>query len=179
MLKHCEPQIKQQKTWKVKKVKFYIGIVCLMGSDRLLTIFTLRGNNFTLGLIYSLSLKPWTLEKISAYVYCFATNQMQYETVKDNGQATAGISHDLIWDNEVAFLLWEIFNFLIRSRWKSYFLITNQHQLLDSVCSKTTLPNRPNSECKLGKFTVVQVCVMGECFSPSKNTDQKPPMTTN
>ena len=35
---------------------------------------------------------------------------MQDETAKDNGQTAAGISLDLIWNNELA-LLQEIFNF--------------------------------------------------------------------
>ena len=37
-------------------------------------------------------------------VNCFATNQKQDETAKDNGQTTACISHDLIRNNELAFL---------------------------------------------------------------------------
>ena len=36
-------------------------------------------------------------------VYCFATNQMRDETAKDNRQTAAGISHDLIRNNELAF----------------------------------------------------------------------------
>ena len=43
--------------------------------------------------------------------YSFATNHMRDETAKDNGQTAAGISHDLIRNNELAvFLLQEIFN---------------------------------------------------------------------
>ena len=49
--------------------------------------------------------------KNSAMFIVFATSQMQDETVKDNGQTTAGISHDLISNNELPFLLQEIFNF--------------------------------------------------------------------
>ena len=95
-------------------------------------------------------------------VYCCATNQTRYETAKDHRQTAAGISHDLIRNNELAvFLLQEIFNIPYGSLWKSYFLTTNQHQSLDSVCSKTKLPNRPKSECKLWKFTKVQVGVIG------------------
>ena len=36
-------------------------------------------------------------------VYCFATNQMQDETTKDNRQTAAWISHDLIQNNKLAF----------------------------------------------------------------------------
>ena len=89
-------------------------------------------------------------------VYCFATNQMRDETAKDDRQTAkddrqtaAGNSHDLIRNNELAvFLLQEIFKIPVGSLWKGYFLTTNRHQSLDSVCSKTKLPNRPKSECK-------------------------------
>ena len=56
------------------------------------------------------------------------------------------------------------------------FLATNQHQSLDSICSKTKLPNSPKSECKLWKFTTVQVGIMGEGFSAMKKYGSK---TTN
>jgi len=36
-------------------------------------------------------------------VYCFATNQKRDETVKDNRQAAACISHNLIQNNKQAF----------------------------------------------------------------------------
>ena len=45
---------------------------------------------------------------------------------------------------------------------KAIFWLQNQHQSLDSVCSKTELPNRPKSECKLWKFTTAKVGVIGE-----------------
>ena len=74
-------------------------------------------------------------------VYCFATNQMRDETAKDNVQTAAGISHDLIRNNELAvFLLQEIFNIPFGSLWKSYFLTTNQRQSLegrDTRCDKS------------------------------------------
>ena len=103
---------------------------------------------------------------------------MQWENdmvKKRYGQTAAGISHNFIWNNELAFLR-KIFNFPFRSHWKSYFLTTDQHQSLDSVFSKMKLPNRPKSECKLWKFTMVQVCVMGESFSAPKKHGLK---TTN
>ena len=36
-------------------------------------------------------------------VYCFTTNQMQDETPKENCQTAALISHDSMWNNELAF----------------------------------------------------------------------------
>ena len=36
-------------------------------------------------------------------VYCLATNQIKDETLKDNSQTTALISHDLTQNNELAF----------------------------------------------------------------------------
>ena len=91
--------------------------------------------------IYSLSHKTVNAKENFWNVYCFAANQTRDETAKDDRQAAAGISHDLIRNNELAvFLLQEIFNIPFGSLWKSYFLTTNQHQSLDSICSKTKLP---------------------------------------
>ena len=45
---------------------------------------------------YSLSHKTVNAREKFLNVYCFATNQMQDETAKDNQQTAAGISHDLI-----------------------------------------------------------------------------------
>ena len=75
-----------------------------------------------------------------------------------------------------AFLPRKIFNFRFVSLWKSYFFTTNQHQSLDSICSKTKLPIWPKSECTLWKFTMVQVHVMGKGFSATKKYRSK---TTN
>ena len=126
---------------------------------------------------YSLSRKTVNTRENFWNVYCFATNQTRDETAKDDRQIAAGISHDLIRNNELAvFLLQEIFNIPFISLWKSYFLTTNQHQSLDSVCSKTKLPNRPKSECKLWKFTTVQAGVIGEGFLATKKRGSK---TTN
>ena len=52
---------------------------------------------------YSLSQKTVNARENFWNVYCFATNQMRDETAKDNRQTTAGISHDLIPNNELAF----------------------------------------------------------------------------
>ena len=88
--------------------------------------------------LYSLSHKTVNAKENFWNVYCFAANQTRDETAKDNRQTAAGISHDLIRNNELAvFLLQEIFNIPVGSLWKGYFLTTNQHQSLDSVCSKT------------------------------------------
>ena len=56
------------------------------------------------GLYKLSSLSPKTVNTIGNFwnLYCFATNQMRDETAKDNGQTAAGISHDLIRNNELA-----------------------------------------------------------------------------
>jgi len=41
--------------------------------------------------------------KISGMLNCFMTKQKWDETAKDNHQTAACISHDLIWDNQLAF----------------------------------------------------------------------------
>ena len=60
---------------------------------------------------YSLSHKTVNAKENFWNVYCFAANQTRDETAKDDRQTAAGISHDLIRNNELAvFLLQEIFN---------------------------------------------------------------------
>ena len=56
------------------------------------------GSNF-----YSLSHKTVNARENFWNVYCFATNQMRDETAEDNRQTAAGISHNLIQNNELAF----------------------------------------------------------------------------
>jgi len=58
---------------------------------------------------------------------------------------------------------------------KEFFFTTNQHQSLDSICSKTKLhvPSRPKSKCKLSKLTMAQVRLMGEGFSATKKHGSK------
>ena len=56
---------------------------------------------------------------------------------------------------------------------KAIFWLKNQHQSLDSVCSKTKLPNRPKSECKLWKFTTAKVEVIGKGLLATKNYASK------
>ena len=51
---------------------------------------------------YSLSRKTINSPENFWNVYCFTTNQMRDETAEDNRQTTAGISHDLIRNNELA-----------------------------------------------------------------------------
>ena len=79
-------------------------------------------------------------------VYCFATNQMRDETAKITA---AGISHELIRKNDVAFSSSRNLQFSLWISLKKLFLTTNQKQSLNSACSKTKLPNRPKKECKL------------------------------
>ena len=52
---------------------------------------------------YSLFLTTVNTRENFWNVYCFATRQMRDETVKDNRQTAALISHDLTWNNELAF----------------------------------------------------------------------------
>ena len=52
--------------------------------------------------VCSLSCKTINTRENFWNVNCFATDKMQDETVKDNKQTTAGISHDLIQNNELA-----------------------------------------------------------------------------
>ena len=56
-----------------------------------------------INLYYSLSLKTVNTRENFWNVYCFATNQMRDETVIDNRQTTALISHELTRNNELAF----------------------------------------------------------------------------
>jgi len=53
--------------------------------------------------VYSHSRKTVNTRKNLWNVYCFATNQKRHETAKGNRQTAACISHDLIWNNELAF----------------------------------------------------------------------------
>ena len=50
---------------------------------------------------YSLSHKTVNTREYFWNVYCFATNQMRDETAEDNGQTAAGISHNLIRNNQL------------------------------------------------------------------------------
>ena len=52
---------------------------------------------------HSLSRKTVNTKENFWNVYCFATNQKQDETAKDNCQTAACISHDLIRNNKQAF----------------------------------------------------------------------------
>ena len=54
--------------------------------------------------IYCLSHKTVNSGENFWIVYCFTTNQMQDETAKGNCQTAALISHDLMQNNELAFL---------------------------------------------------------------------------
>ena len=132
---------------------------------------------------YSLSRKTVNTRENFWNVYCSGTNQMRDETAKDNRQTAAGISeYRDLWvttsyeTTSWLFLRQEIFNFPFGFLWKSYFLTTNQRQSLDSVCSETKLPKNPKSDCKLWKFTTLQVGVLGESFSATKKFGSK---TTN
>ena len=119
---------------------------------------------------YSLSRKTVNTRENFWNVYCSGTNQMRDETAKDNRQTAAGISESLLHMKQRAgfFFYKKSSIFPFGSLWKSYFLTTNQHQSLDSVCSETKLQNNPKSDCKLWKFIMLQVGVLGEGFSAKK-----------
>ena len=110
-------------------------------------------------------IKPWTLEKISGMFIVSQPIRCEMKPQKITVKPQQGSVTTWYKTTSWLFLLQEIFNFPFRSLWKSYFITTNEDQSLDSVYSKTKLPNRPESECKLWKFTTVQVGVMGEGFS--------------
>ena len=95
---------------------------------------------------------------------------MRDETAKDNGQTAAGISHDLIRNNEPALSSARNLQFSLCISLKKLFLPqTNTSHLIPSV-------QKPRSECKLLKFTTVQVRVISQL---QKITDRKPPITAN
>ena len=93
---------------------------------------------------------------------------MRDKTAKENGQTAAGIIHDLT-QNEPAHSSTRNLQFSIFISLKKLYFTVNQHQSLDSFCSKTKLPNWSKSEWKLRKFTTVLVSIMGKCFSATKN----------
>ena len=72
------------------------------------------------------------------------------ETAKDNHQTAAGISHELITNNELGFSPSKL----------ALSSITNLQK------PKYQIWNRPKSECKLSKFTTVKVfpIMSGEGF---------------
>ena len=90
-------------------------------------------------------------------VYCFATNQMRDETAKDNGQTAAGISHDLIRNNELALSSARNLQFFLCTSLKKLFFHHKPTLATWSHLLRNQLPNWPKSECKLWKFTTVQV----------------------
>ena len=120
--------------------------------------------------------KPWTLEKISGMFIVSRPIRCEMKPQKITDKPQQGSVTTWYETTSWLFLLQEIFNFPFGSPWKSYFLTTNQHQSLDSVCSETKLPKNPKSDCKLWKFTTLQVGVLGESFSATKKFGSK---TTN
>lgn len=108
----------------------------------------------------------WTPEKL-CWMFIVSL-PIRYEMKPQRITDQAGISHDLLWNNELAFSSTINLQFSLGLHWKSYFLTTKQHQSLDSVCSEI--------ECKLWKFATVQVDFMGEGLSATKKYGWK---TTN
>ena len=113
--------------------------------------------------------KRWTPEKISGMfvvsrpIRC----KIKLQKITDKPQQGSVMTWYETWTSWL-FLLQEIFNFPFGSLWKGYFFTTNLHQSFDSIWSKTKLLQSPKSDCKLWKFTTVQVSVLGEGFSAKK-----------
>ena len=63
--------------------------------------------------LYSLSHKTVNARDNFCNVYCFATNQMQEETAKDNQQTAEWINHDLTRNNELIFSSMRNLNFTV------------------------------------------------------------------
>ena len=151
-----------------------IGEFCLCLRKKYLDL----SNEYKFTYVTVVPTKPWTLEKISGMFIVSRPIRCEMKPQKITDKPQQGSVTTCYETTSWLFLLQEIFN----SLWVlfGYFLPTNQHQSLDSVCSKSSLPNRPKSKCKLWKLTTVQVGVMGEGFlAPKKYTDRKPPITAN
>ena len=132
----------------------------------------------TIEIIYCLSCKTVNTRENFWIVYCFTTNQMRNETAEDNWQTTARISHDLIWNNELALSSTRNLQFSLCIPLKKLFLPqANTSHLIWSV-QKSNYWTDLNG-LQLWKFTTVQVLVMGKGFLATKNTDWKPPITAN
>ena len=112
--------------------------------------------------------KPWTTEKISGMFIVSRPIRCEMKPQKITDKPQQGPVTTWYETTSWLFLLQEIFNFPFGSLWKSYFSTTNQHQSLEFVCSETKLPNNPKSDCKLWKFTTLQVGILGEGFSATK-----------
>ena len=89
---------------------------------------------------YSLSHKTVNTRENFWNVYCFATNQMRDKTAKDNRQTAAWISLDFI-----------------RQRAGFFFQGTGFSSMTNLPIPNYRTWNRPRSDCKLSKFTTVQV----------------------
>ena len=129
---------------------------------------------------YSLSHKTINSPENFWNVYCFTTNQMRDETAKDNRQTTAGISHDLIWNNKLGLSSTKNLQFSLWISLKKLFFLpqTNTSHLIPSVQKanyRTDLKVSAHCEnLQWYRFTSwVKVSQL------QKNTDRKPPITAN
>ena len=102
--------------------------------------------------------KPWTPEKISGMFIVSRPIRCEMKPQKITDEPQQGSVTTWYEATKWPFLLREIFNFPFVSLWNSYFLPqSNTSHLIPGIRSKTKLPNWPNSECKLWKFTTVHV----------------------
>ena len=96
---------------------------------------------------YSLSRKTVNTRENFWNVYCFATNQMRDETANDNRQTAAGISHDLIRNNQLVHSSTRNLQFSLCITLKSHFLPqTNSSLLIPSVKKPNYRIDRANCE---------------------------------
>ena len=96
---------------------------------------------------YSLSRKTVNTRENFWNVYCFATNQMRNETANDNRQTAAGISHDLIRNNQLVHSSTRNLQFSLCITLKSHFLPqTNSSHLIPSVKKPNYRIDRTNYE---------------------------------
>ena len=124
-------------------------------------------------MVYSLSRKTMNTRENFWNVYCFATNQMQDETANDNGQTAAGISHDLIRNNELALSSTRNLQFsLCISLKKPLLPQTNTSHLIPSVQKPNYRINRANCE-NLQQYRFLSWVKVSQL---QKNTDRKPPI---
>ena len=113
-------------------------------------------------------------------VYCFATNQMRDETAKDNGQTIAGISHDLVWNNELALSSMRNLQFSF-CLWNSYCLPQiNISHLIPSVQKPNyRIDLKVSANCEnLQQYRFTSWVKVSQ-LQVQSSKDRKPPITAN
>ena len=130
----------------------------------------------TIEIIYCLSCKTVNTRENFWIVYCFTTNQMRNETAEDNWQTTAWISHDLIWNNELALSSTRNLQFSLCIPLKKLFLPqTNTSHLIRSV-QKSNYWTDLKVSANLQRYRFAPWAKISQL---QNNTDRKPPITAN